>query len=163
MGQDLWWICIIVKRYRLWFKSGGLKSMTGTISSAIWPGSKWLCPGGSTFCSVAWLLIGALLPVMKSRKCSIACNSSWSVLLWHCIAVAIFLAALMILLTGVTVGVFIAWWFYFHVQVAFTVLASLLVLMKRYCFNEGTHYQALTTWYLHVCRHVGLRWIIVSV
>ena len=112
-------------------KLGGSKSPTGAVCSEICSGSKCRCTGGSTCCYVDWWLIGVLLPVMRYHKCSIASNSSWGAPLWHCIAVAKFLVALMILSTGVTVGVFMEWWFYFHVSVVHTVTYSLVVLMTR--------------------------------
>ena len=82
-------------------KAGGSKSLIGAVSSSIWSGSKCRCARVSTCCYVAWQLVGALLPVMSAHKCSIAYSSSWGALLWHLIAVANFLVALMILLTGV--------------------------------------------------------------
>ena len=67
---------------------GDSKSPTCAVSSAIFSGSQCHCTGGSTCCSVDWWLIGALLPIMRARKCSIACNSSWGASLWHFIAIA---------------------------------------------------------------------------
>ena len=104
--QALWFMCIVVNRYRLWDKSGWLKitDRRHQFSNML----RFQVPlyGGSTFLFVDSWLIGALLPMMKAYKCSIASDSSWGALLWHCIAVAKCLVALMILLTGVTVAVF---------------------------------------------------------
>ena len=82
---------------------------------------------------------------MRARKYSIACNSSWGALLWHFIAVANFFVALMILSTGVTVGV--------HGMV---IIFPRVSCAHRSClvggigdtivFNEGANYQALTAW-----------------
>ena len=85
---------------------GGSHSLIGSINSELCSGSKYRCPGGSSCYSVARWLIGALLPVMRSHKFSTACNSSWGASLWHCIVFAKCSVTLMILPTGVTVGVF---------------------------------------------------------
>ena len=49
-------------------------------------------------------MIGALMPVMRSCKGSIAYNSSWGASLWHFIAVAKTFVVLIILSNGVIVA-----------------------------------------------------------
>ena len=96
----------IVKRCKLWDKVGGIKISDRRCQFSNMLRFQVPLYGGSTFLFVDSWLIGALLPMMKAYKCSIASDSSWGALLWHCIAVAKCLVALMILLTGVTVAVF---------------------------------------------------------
>ena len=62
---------------------------------------------------MGWIVVGGagagvLLPEMRVRKCSMACNSSGGALLAPWIAVAKYCVALTILSMGETVGVLIA-------------------------------------------------------
>ena len=112
---------------------GGSHSLTGAINSALCSGSKYRCPGGSSCWSVARWMIGAMLPVMRACKWSIACNSSWGASLWHCIAVARFFCL------DDSVDRSESGSFYGMVIIFPRVVKSGWI-------NEGAKYQALNTW-----------------